>query len=331
MKPDTGMDEYSDMNIEQLISKIETKNCTPGWIDRVDPILRDRPHTEMLPAHWRYKEIRPALQAAGQLIGTNFAERRNFVLRNPSPKNEFATTRTLVGAYQTLLPGERARSHRHSPHALRVILEAKNAYSVVNGERHPMESGDIVLTPGGFWHGHGHDGLEQAYWFDCLDVPLVHLLEPMTHDPHPDSWESDPVHVKSSHLLYRSEDIKKKLAAVQRTRDPFIGRSVDLSSPLMPTITIEARSWPRGWAGAAYREMASSIYVVLQGNGVSRIDAESFEWSFGDVFVAPLWARQEHRCTSDAILVALSDSGLMKHSRYYKSEPARAEHENVNC
>ena len=49
-----------------------------------------------------------------------------------------------------------------------------------------MESGDIVLTPGWHWHGHGHDGQEQAYWFDGLDVPLTHLLEPMFFEDHPD-------------------------------------------------------------------------------------------------------------------------------------------------
>ncbi len=37
----------------------------------------------------------------------------------------------------------------------------------------------MVLTPGWSWHGHGHDGDEPAYWFDGLDVPLTHLLEPM--------------------------------------------------------------------------------------------------------------------------------------------------------
>jgi gentisate 1,2-dioxygenase len=53
-----------------------------------------------------------------------------------------------------------------------VIIEARGAYSTVDGEKTPMETGDVVLTPGWCWHEHGHDGDEPAYWFDGLDVPL---------------------------------------------------------------------------------------------------------------------------------------------------------------
>ena len=81
--------------------------------------------SEFLPAHWRYAEAKAAMQAAGRLIGTDLAERRNFVMRNPIPGNDIATLRTLICAYQSILPGEKARSHRHSPHALRVILESR--------------------------------------------------------------------------------------------------------------------------------------------------------------------------------------------------------------
>ena len=74
-------------------------------------------------------------------------------------------------------------------HALRVIIDAKGAFSTVNGEKMPMETGDVVLTPGGCWHGHGHDGDRAAYWFDGLDVPVTHLLEPMFFEEHPDKYE----------------------------------------------------------------------------------------------------------------------------------------------
>src|SRR4051812_4376602 len=166
-------------DVDDLIRVIGAYNCTPGWVPRAQPLMWPAAASSFVPVHWRYSEIRPALLAAGRVIGTDLAERRNFVLRNPIAGNDFATTRTLVGAYQSILPGERARSHRHSSHALRIIIESHGSYSVVNGKRHPMESGDVVLTPGGHWHGHGHDGAEQAFWFDCLDLPLVHLLEPM--------------------------------------------------------------------------------------------------------------------------------------------------------
>jgi len=52
----------------------------------------------------------------------------------------FETTRTLVCAYQMILPGEKAPSHRHSSHALRVIIDGKGSFSTVNGEKMPMET-----------------------------------------------------------------------------------------------------------------------------------------------------------------------------------------------
>src|SRR5258708_33999565 len=113
------------------------------------------------------------------MIGTDRDVRSNIFMRNPVPVNEYATLRTLVAAYQSILPGEQARTHRHAPHALRVILDAKGAYSVVDGDKHPMETGDIVLTPGWSWHGHGHDGAEPAYWFERLHRPRPRALEPV--------------------------------------------------------------------------------------------------------------------------------------------------------
>jgi gentisate 1,2-dioxygenase len=87
------------------------------------------------------------------------------------------------------LPGEIAPSHRHSSHALRVIIDGKDAYSIVNGQKIPMDTGDVVLTPGWCWHGHGHDGDQPAYWFDGLDVPLTQLLEPMFYEEHPGKYQ----------------------------------------------------------------------------------------------------------------------------------------------
>ncbi len=312
-------DPYAALvHIDQLVDAIAEQDCTPGWVPRKRPIAWTEPKPSMLPMHWDYRRIRPALAAAGRLIGTDLAERRNFVLRNPVPGNEFATTQTLVGAYQSILPGEQARSHRHSPHALRVILEARGAYSIVNGQKHPMEAGDIVLTPGGHWHGHGHDGDEQAYWFDCLDIPLTHLLESMSQDEHPDQWEKDAGLVSRSPFLLRWEDTLAKLAALDGEGDPHFGRLVDLSSDTMPTITIHVHDWKAGWAGRCYRHMANTIFVVLRGRGRSEIGDRSFNWGFGDVMAAPLWLPQAHRASEDAVVVALSDIALMKYARYYR-------------
>ena len=234
-------------DVDELVRAIDSQNCTPGWVPRQEPLMWPTAQSRFIAAHWRYAEIRPALLAAGRVIGTDLAERRNFVLRNPIPGNDFATTRTLVGAYQSILPGETARSHRHSSHALRVIIEARGAYSVVNGRKHPMETGDVVLTPGGHWHGHGHDGDEQAFWFDCLDLPLVHLLEPMKAEDHPEHWEAGAENEPRSPMRLAWHDIQARLDEVREV-DRHFGATVDLTSLLMPTITIKAHRWAAGGA-----------------------------------------------------------------------------------
>src|SRR3546814_13026091 len=76
-----------------------------------------------------------------------------------------------------VMAGEMAPSHRHTANALRIILEGEGAFYVVYGVKMPMNAGDVVLTPGEMFHGHGHEGDQPSYWLDCLDLPLTHLLE----------------------------------------------------------------------------------------------------------------------------------------------------------
>lgn len=317
---DTDFEAVND--VDELIQLIDQQNCTPGWVSRDQPLFWSEPKSRFLPAHWSYAKIKPALLAAGRVIGTDLAERRNFVLRNPTPGNDFATTSTLVGAYQSILPGERARSHRHSAHAMRVIIESRGSYSVVNGKRHPMESGDIVLTPGGMWHGHGHEGNAQAYWFDCLDLPLVHLLEPMYIESHPLEWEAQMELEKESPMRMSWAQTQAQLE-VADAGDGYFGKTIDLTSSFMQTVTIKMHGWHAGWRNQPYLHTANTIYVVLRGKGTSEIGDQSFSWGLGDVIAAPLGARIAHSVSEDAVVVALSDEHLMKYCGYYQLKPQK--------
>ena len=191
--------------LESLYEAAGGVNFTPGWVPRKKPILWSEPRPEFVPAHWTYEDAKAGLDAAGRLIDVTLAERRNLVMRNPAPSAVFETSRTLVCAYQMILPGEHAPSHRHSSHALRVIIDGKGSYSIVDGEKTPMETGDVVLTPGWCWHGHGHDGDEPAYWFDGLDVPLTHLLEPMFFQEHPQKHETVERVVQTSPFRFKRD------------------------------------------------------------------------------------------------------------------------------
>src|SRR6516164_1016670 len=123
--------------------------------------------TTFLPAHWSWSTARTALDAAARLVDTQDAERRNLTLYNPLPGNAYGTAPTIIAAYQMIKGFEAARSHRHTPNALRFILESgPGTYTIVDGRKLPMEEGDVLLTPNWCWHGHVNEGADNAYWID---------------------------------------------------------------------------------------------------------------------------------------------------------------------
>ena len=159
---------------------------TAGW-NR--PAPRQIPNAIFRPHHWSYAQAKAALDAAGSLVSTDVAERRNLILVNPAAENTRAAARTMMAAYQMVMPGEQTRAHRHTPSALRLILDAEpEAYTIVNGEKIPMLAGDVVLTPNWSWHSHVNEGQQRAYWLDFLDVPLVQLLNLQSREDRVDDF-----------------------------------------------------------------------------------------------------------------------------------------------
>jgi gentisate 1,2-dioxygenase len=62
-----------------------------------------------------------------------------------------------------------------------MVVEGAGAWTTVDGEKCPMSRGDLILTPTGLWHEHGHDGTEPVIWLDVLDLPLVYYMEASYH------------------------------------------------------------------------------------------------------------------------------------------------------
>ena len=157
-------------------------NLVPLWpnLRAVLPPAKPRPKTK--PTAWKYADIRPLLLRAGELTPIEKAERRVLVLANPGHglENMQASAAMYLGM-QLLLPGEWAPSHRHTPNAIRMIVEGEGAWTTVDGERLPMRRGDLILTPTGLWHEHGHDGDQPVVWLDVLDLPLVYYIEASYH------------------------------------------------------------------------------------------------------------------------------------------------------
>ena len=306
--------------LNELYGHLTALDMTAGWTPKNNPILYPEPTTQYRPLQWKYKKCRNALNAAGKLINTDLAERRNLIMRNPVPQNDIATTRTLVCAYQMILPGEKARSHRHAPHAFRVILEGQGSFSIVDGEKTPMETGDIVLTPGWCWHGHGHEGDKPAYWFDGLDVPLNHLLEPMFFEEHPNGFEEVEAITEDSPYRFTWQSTVKALETAGDDPEGYFGPRIRLETPNMPTMALYVHRWNTSFASRKHRSTSNNVYLVMQGSGRSTIGDETFHWRQGDTIAAPCWHWIEHHASEDVIMFCMSDEPLMRFAKYFRIE-----------
>src|ERR1700691_637379 len=115
--------------LAQFSRDIGKLNLMPLW-ERTTPM---QPGSPCVPALWRYAELRPLLLSAAGLITRKAADRRVWVLENPSLKGTTYITNSLYAGLQVILPGEVADSHRHSPSALRFLVDGEGAYPEVAG------------------------------------------------------------------------------------------------------------------------------------------------------------------------------------------------------
>lgn len=164
------------------VAALRERNLVPLWPSLRGVLPPQIPTRQTKPTHWAYADIKPLLLKAGELTPIEKAERRVLVLANPGHTLEkMQASAALYLGMQLLLPGEWAPSHRHTPNAVRMVVEGEGAWTTVDGEKCPMSRGDLILTPTGRWHEHGHDGDQPVVWLDVLDLPLMYYLEVSYH------------------------------------------------------------------------------------------------------------------------------------------------------
>lgn len=164
------------------VEDLRALNLVPLWPSLRGVLPPHVPTRHTRATHWAYESLRPLLLKAGELTPIEKAERRVLVLANPGHGLEkMQASPAIYLGMQLLLPGEWAPSHRHTPNAVRMVVEGDGAYTTVDGHKLPMSRGDLILTPTGLWHEHGHDGTEPVVWLDVLDLPLVYYLEASYH------------------------------------------------------------------------------------------------------------------------------------------------------
>jgi gentisate 1,2-dioxygenase len=160
------------------VDALRRQNLVPLWPSLRALLPPNVPARRTQPTAWSYEALRPLLMRAGELTPMEKAERRVLVLANPGHGLEqMKASPAMYLGMQLLLPGEWAPSHRHTPNAVRMVVEGEGACTTVDGERCPMRRGDLILTPSGQWHEHAHDGAKPVVWLDVLDLPLIHYAE----------------------------------------------------------------------------------------------------------------------------------------------------------
>ena len=295
------------------------------------------------PTHlWRWGAVSPLLDEAVAATDMNNAERRVLILRNPSfEAGRDGAAANLSVNLQILMPGERARPHRHTMHALRFALEGSGATTVVEGKECPMHPGDLILTPGLTWHEHYNDGKERSVWVDALDVPLHRYLENSVFEPGPSrnvtALPPDSAFVAgfspatpaiatnySPMFRYPWQMAVKALDAlpaesdgsrVLRYTNPVTGGAV------LSTIDCYLLGLAKGMETVAYRTNTSAVCVVAEGEGQSRIGDELVKWGPKDIFVLPHGQWISHKASSaSARLFQITDRELYRRLDFLRDE-----------
>jgi gentisate 1,2-dioxygenase len=313
--------------------------------------MTPHPQPKMIPHMWRWSTTESIIEESARAVPVG-DERRALQLFNPGLGGRWATTNNLIAAVQILLPGEVARAHRHTPTAIRFIIEGTGAYTAVDGERVYMGPGDLILTPSWAWHDHGNETKERVVWMDGLDIPLIASVEAMffqfytaeqvaaTRPPNASKQLFGHAHIsptwvkekpKSSPLLLYSWD--QTWQALNELRDhegsPFDGialeyRHSQTGGPVMPTMACCAQLLRPGEHTKAHRHTGSAVYHVVNGEGFTIINGQRFTWHKGDIVALPPWALHEHANSSasaDAVLFSIQDLPVLSAlALYYEEE-----------
>jgi gentisate 1,2-dioxygenase len=308
------------------------------------------PEPQAVAHRWKASLLAAMVRESGEVVPVG-EERRALQLFNPGLGGRWATTNTMIAAVQLLLPGEVARAHRHTPTAIRFIMEGEGAYTAVDGERVYMAPGDLILTPSWAWHDHGNETDKPVVWMDGLDVPLVQAMNAMFFQmygvpqvpltkPNNDSAHLyghvslSPTWVKerprsSPLLLYSWETTARSMSALRDTPgDAYDDIALEYTHPqtgraLLPTMACWIQMLRPGARLKAHRHTGSAVYYVVEGAGETIIDGCRFAWGKGDILVVPSWAVHEHANSSPrdaAILFSIQDRPVLEALGLFREE-----------
>ena len=337
------MDAHKDLadvpnEREEYYAQIQEHNMAPLW-ENLSHLLTPEPKVKSVPHHWNYEALRSLLLDSADVISAAEAERRVLMLENPGLPGNCSITESMYGGLQLIMPGEVAPAHRHSPAALRFIIEGSGAYTAVNGEKTYMEPGDFVITPSWTWHDHGHEGREPVVWLDGLDIPLVRVIGSIFVEHYPEERFPDgpppgdslerygnnmrpidmlPEDLNSPIFSYPYDRSRETLEKLRNSTelDPYHGLKMEYidptsGGPAMATISTFLQLLPKNFKSEIYQSTESLIYSPVEGSGKVYIgkgkETKVFDWKERDVIVVPCWYPHQFETNEEAVVFSFSD------------------------
>ncbi len=329
------------MKLAELDSELEKNQLSGFWKTRVPS------HSSEAPYLWKWEPLLDGLLKASETIGIEQAERRAIRLVSPHLPIK-STSHSLQITFSIVNPGEVARAHRHNMAAIRFVVQGKGAYTAVEGEKFPMEEGDLILTPNWTWHDHHNESEDPIIWLDGLDGPLIQSLnvlffEDYEKDEQPITRQTgeslsrlgfarsptkDKEYPRGAPFRYSWKDTYRALKTMSAgDGDPYDGTLLRYVNPVTggftyPTMSCEIQLLKSKEKTKVHRHTSTALYHVFKGHGRTAVGEGHLDWKKGDSFVIPLWQWHSHENLGDdeAILFSINDRPVMEALQLYREE-----------
>ena len=330
-----------ERSYDEIRAAWRAANLHPLWENAAAHKVRDGGPA---PLHWQWRKIRPLVDDAMKVATPAAIERRVLTLTDGAGESG-ATTTNLTTALQILLPGERARPHRHTMNALRFVIEGSGASTIVDGKDCPMAEGDLVITPGWTWHEHVHRGSAPIIWLDALDAPLHRYLGTDVFEPGP----AHDVPQTADDAAYAFANIVPELGGEAPAFSPVFrypwaaardavgaapkgkdgARRVRYVNPLtggstMPLMDCYLMQIDKGSETIRFRTTANAVCLVCEGSGTTQVGEDTVSWTRHDVFSLPHGNWITHRANETATLFIVTDRDTLRRLDLLKEQHGNA-------
>jgi gentisate 1,2-dioxygenase len=344
--------DAADPALAHLYEKLSKTYLQPLW--ELSGLLTAEPAVRGIPYRWAGKDLRELGAEAGDLVPVDRGgDRRVLACCNPGLEGAPYAVSTLWAAVQYLRGHEVAPAHRHTPAALRFIVEGQGVFTQVDGDPLSMGTGDLILTPSWTFHEHHNPGPEPMIWMDVLDLPVVAALDAVFfelgpaaevrrapgREPASEAWfaagpglvpvDGPPLPAHRSPLLaYRWADTDRGLEAQLAARpdgharlrftDPVRGGDV------MPTMRCEMERIRPGTVTAAVRQTGGRVSCVLHGTGQIQVgvgdQAHVFDVEPGDIVAIPSWMPRSASADTELDVFTTSDVPVLEALGLFRTE-----------